>query len=89
MAATGKPITLATNGTVRELARGLTSKMIDFAVFDGELNVHEAHDFESAKRERTRLALNVGDDIIPGIANGAEANRRCRRNVYPPPRCAP
>ena len=58
--ATGRPITLATNGHRARGAR-VDLEHVDVAVLDGVLHIHQAADLER-ERERARLALEFGDD---------------------------
>ncbi len=71
--ASGWPIALETNGTVREGARfGLDH--VHIAAVDGELEVHEAHDAE-LERHQLGLALDLGDDVGRERVRGQHAGR--------------
>jgi len=60
MPAIGLPITLATNGTVREGAR-IDLEDVDVSALDGILDVHQAHHVER-QRQVSRLLLDAHDD---------------------------
>jgi hypothetical protein len=82
--ASGTPIALATNGTVRE-ARGIDLEHVELVVLDRELHVHQPDDAQLARQGMRRLAHRVEhgfDRVCGGITIAASpectpANSMC------------
>ncbi len=59
--ASGRPVALDTNGTVRD-ARGIDLQHVDLAILDGELHVHQAHHAQ-LERQSAGVFLDGANDL--------------------------